>query len=46
MLVRVICANMAGHNVAVFGINADTGKLKASGDPIEIPSPSCIRWLP
>ena len=42
----LICANMAGHNVAVFGINADTGKLKASGYPIEMPSPSCIRWLP
>lgn len=42
----LICANMAGHNVAVFGINVDTGQLKASGDPIEMPSPSCIRWLP
>jgi len=42
----LICANMAGHNVAVFGINADTGQLNASGDPIEMPSPSCIRWLP
>lgn len=42
----LICANMAGHNVSVFGINGDTGQLKASGDPIEMPSPSCIRWLP
>ncbi|MBC8291300.1 MAG: lactonase family protein [Planctomycetes bacterium] len=42
----LICANMAGHNLAVFGIDGKTGQLKASGDPIEMPSPSCIRWLP
>lgn len=38
----LLCANMAGSNVAVFRINAETGGLKSAGEPIEIPSPSCI----
>ncbi|MEX0727594.1 MAG: lactonase family protein, partial [Planctomycetaceae bacterium] len=38
----LLCANMPGNNVVVFSIDAETGKLKAIGDPIEIPMPSCI----
>jgi 6-phosphogluconolactonase len=39
----LLCANMPGNNVAVFRINAETGALTSVGDPIQMPSPSCIR---
>jgi 6-phosphogluconolactonase len=42
----LLCANMPGNNVAVFAINSNTGRLTAAGDPISLPMPSCIRWLP
>jgi len=42
----LICANMPGKNVAVFGIDAKTGQLKSAGEPIAHPSPSCIMLLP
>lgn len=42
----LICANMPGGNIAVFGIDAKTGKLKSAGDPVKQPSPSCIMLLP
>lgn len=38
----LICANMPGNNVVVFQIDAKSGKLSPAGDPVEIPSPSCI----
>lgn len=38
----LLCANMPGNNVIVFQINDKTGKLTPVGDPISIPSPSCI----
>lgn len=38
----LICANMPGNNVVVFKIDDKTGKLSPAGDPVEIPSPSCI----
>ncbi|QDT93113.1 lactonase family protein [Gimesia algae] len=38
----LICANMPGNNVVVFQIDDETGKLSPTGDPVEIPSPSCI----
>ena len=41
----LICANMAGNNVAVFKISDGSGLLKSAGSPIEIPGPSCIRIL-
>ncbi len=41
----LICANMAGSNVATFRINQDNGTLQSAGSPIDIPSPSCIRIL-
>jgi 6-phosphogluconolactonase (cycloisomerase 2 family) len=37
---------MAGDNVAVFRIDAETGRLKAAGEPIRETSPSCIMLLP
>lgn len=42
----LLCANMPGNNLAVFGIDADSGKLTAAGWPLEIAMPSCIRLLP
>lgn len=42
----LLCANMRGNNVAVFQIEARTGKLTVANAPVEMPSPSCIRWLP
>lgn len=42
----LLCANMPGNNVAVFRIDAKTGKLKSAGDPVKQTSPSCIMLLP
>ncbi len=42
----MLCANMPGNNVIVFHIDAQTGQIKAVGEPISMPTPSCIRWLP
>lgn len=41
----LLCANMPGNNVAVFKIDAKTGRLTAAGEPVAIPSPSCIRVM-
>lgn len=40
-----ICANMPGNNVVVFKIDSDTGELTATGEPVNVPMASCIRWL-
>ncbi len=42
----LLCANMPGKNLAVFGIDAKSGRLKSAGEPISHPSPSCIVLLP
>ncbi len=42
----LLCANMTGNNVRVFQIDSKTGGLTASGDPISVSMPSCLRWLP
>jgi 6-phosphogluconolactonase len=41
----LLCANMPGNNVVTFSIDAASGKLQAVGDPVSIPSPSCIQLL-
>ncbi len=38
----LLCANMPSGNVAVFRIDSKSGGLKSVGEPIKIPSPSCI----
>ncbi len=38
----LLCANMPGKNVVVFRIDAKTGGLKSIGEPVSMPSPSCI----
>lgn len=42
----LLCANMPGNNVVIFQIDSQTGRLKAVGEPVSMPMPSCIRWLP
>lgn len=42
----LLCANMPGNSVIVFRIDPKTGGLAAVGEPIAMPMPSCIRWLP
>ncbi len=41
----LLCANMPGDNVAVFRIDGQTGALKAVGEPVSMPKPSCIMPL-
>jgi 6-phosphogluconolactonase len=41
----LLCANMPGNNVAVFRIDPQTGSLEHIGEPISMPSPSCIMML-
>ncbi len=41
----LLCANMPGNSVFVFQIDAASGKITKVGDPVEIPMPSCIRWM-
>jgi len=38
----LLCANMPGKNVVVFRIDLKTGKIKPTGEPVAMPSPSCI----
>ena len=41
----LLCANMPGNSVVVFHIDTTNGKITATGTPIEMPMPSCIRWV-
>ena len=41
----LLCANMPGNSVVVFRIDATSGKITATGTPVEMPMPSCIRWV-
>lgn len=40
----LLCANMPGNNVVVFQLDPATGAISATGDPVEVPMASCIRW--
>jgi 6-phosphogluconolactonase len=41
----LLCANMPGNSVVVFKIDASTGDAAPHGESVEIPMPSCIRWM-
>lgn len=41
----LLCANMPGNSVVVFQIDSASGRIKAVGEPISMPMPSCIRWV-
>ncbi len=38
----LLCANMPGHNITTFRIDAETGRLTNGGEPLPITSPSCL----
>jgi 6-phosphogluconolactonase len=42
----LLCANMPGNAVMIFAIDPETGRLRPNGAPVEMPMPSCIRWVP
>ena len=42
----LLCANMPANNVVVFRIDSPTGGLKPVGDPVALPMPACIRFVP
>lgn len=42
----LLCANMGENNIVVFRIDEQSGALKATGDPVLLSSPTCLRWLP
>lgn len=41
----LLAANQNSDNIVVFRIDAQSGKLEQVGDPIEVPTPICIRFL-
>jgi 6-phosphogluconolactonase len=41
----MIAANQNSNTIVVFEIDQKTGKLKAVGDPVEVGSPVCVRFL-
>lgn len=42
----LLCANMPGGTLAVFRICRETGRLTAVGEPVPVPSPSCLVIIP
>jgi len=42
----LLCANMPANHVVVFRIDLPTGGLKPVGDPVALPMPACIRFVP
>jgi 6-phosphogluconolactonase len=42
----LIAANQNTHTLSVYSINPETGALDPVGDPIECPSPVCVKFLP
>ncbi len=43
---HLLVANQDSDNIVVFDIDAGTGKLKATGQVLEVPSPTCITFAP
>src|SRR5262245_40031818 len=42
----LLAANQKTDNVVVFRIDTKTGRLTATGNSIEVPSPVCVKFLP
>lgn len=42
----LIAANQNSNSIVVFRIDGKTGKLTALGEPIEVGSPVCVKFLP
>ena len=42
----LIAANQNSGTLSVYGIHPETGKLDPVGEPVECPSPVCVKFLP
>jgi 6-phosphogluconolactonase len=42
----LLAANQGSGSVTVFRIDAKTGKLEPAGDPLQVPKPVCVKFLP
>ena len=42
----LIALNRQSNNVVTFAVDQQTGRLTATGQVLELPSPSCLRWVP
>ncbi len=42
----LLAANQDSGTIVVFHIDPKKGKLKAAGEPVEVPTPVCVRFLP
>jgi 6-phosphogluconolactonase len=42
----LIAANMKGNNMTVFKIDQKSGQLTATGSPVQLVSPVCIKFIP
>jgi 6-phosphogluconolactonase len=42
----IICGHQDSNTAVVFSVDAATGKLTQHGNPIAVPGPICIRYLP
>jgi 6-phosphogluconolactonase len=42
----MLVANQGSGTVCVFKIDAESGKLDPVGDPVEVPAPVCVRFVP
>jgi 6-phosphogluconolactonase len=43
---RLFVANQDSGNIVAFRINPKTGRLTSSGDPLKVPNPVCIKFVP
>jgi 6-phosphogluconolactonase len=41
----LLAANQSSNSVAVFRIDQETGRLSATGQVVEVPSPVCVRFV-
>ncbi|MDE2664911.1 MAG: beta-propeller fold lactonase family protein [Acidobacteriota bacterium] len=42
----LIALNHQSNNVVTFAVDQQTGRLTATGQVLELRSPSCLRWVP
>ena len=42
----LLAANQDTHNIAVFRIDGETGRLTPTGQSIEVGMPVCVQFLP
>ena len=41
----LMVANQDSHNVVAFRVDGATGRLEATGEPVDVASPTCIAYL-